>query len=117
MSTKNFVVKNGLTTGNIVLDAGTGSITANSANVSGNLVVSGISHLGSNANVIITGGSANYVLGTDGLGNLKWVAQTGGGGGSGFFNVVTRTGNVEIDTLAGYLTIVGRDGNVEIPVT
>ncbi len=30
----------------------------------------------------ITGGTANYVLRTDGAGNLSWVAQASGGGGS-----------------------------------
>lgn len=37
--------------------------------------------LGSVSNVKISGGSANYVLSTDGAGNLSWAAQTGGGGG------------------------------------
>lgn len=37
--------------------------------------------LGNVANVRITGGFANYVLQTDGTGNLSWVAQTGGNGG------------------------------------
>lgn len=45
----------------------------NVANVNANnLSVSGISQLGSNANVKITGGTANYVLRTDGTGNLFW---------------------------------------------
>ena len=38
MTTKNFNVKNGLTTGNIILDAATGNITATNANL-GNLVI------------------------------------------------------------------------------
>ena len=33
--------------------------------------------MGSNANVKITGGSANYILKTDGTGNLSWIAQAG----------------------------------------
>jgi hypothetical protein len=45
------------------------------------LTVSGISNLGSNSNLIITGGTAGYVLTTDGTGNLSWAA--GGGSGSG----------------------------------
>lgn len=36
--------------------------------------------LGNVSNVKITGGAANYVLKTDGTGNLSWVAQSGGGG-------------------------------------
>jgi hypothetical protein len=46
--------------------------------------------LGNVGNVTITGGSANYVLQTDGAGNLSWTAQTGGGNGTyGDANVVT----------------------------
>jgi hypothetical protein len=48
----------------------------------GNLTASGISNLGSVSNVRITGGTANFVLRTDGAGNLSWVAQSGGGGGA-----------------------------------
>jgi hypothetical protein len=40
----------------------------------------GISNLGSNSNVIITGGNVSDVLTTDGSGNLSWQAQSGGGG-------------------------------------
>jgi hypothetical protein len=44
-----------------------------------NLTVSTSANLGAVSNVIITGGSANYVLTTDGAGSLSWAAQTGGG--------------------------------------
>ena len=64
--TKNFVVKNGITTGNITLDAGTGNITGT------NLSVTGISDLGAIANVIITGGSSGQAIITDGNGNLSF---------------------------------------------
>jgi hypothetical protein len=37
--------------------------------------------LGNVSNLHISGGSANYVLQTDGSGALSWVAQSGGGGG------------------------------------
>ena len=40
------------------------------------LTVSGVTTLGSAANVKISGGSANYVLKTDGSGNLSWTALT-----------------------------------------
>jgi len=50
---------------------------------SGNLALSGANiSLGSVSNLHITGGTANYVLKTDGVGNLSWTAQTGGGGGT-----------------------------------
>jgi len=58
-------------------------ITANgTANVNA-LNVTGTSNLGAVGNIIITGGTANYVLSTDGAGNLDWVAQSGGGGTPG----------------------------------
>jgi alpha-tubulin suppressor-like RCC1 family protein len=53
-------------------DPTTGAITG--------LVPIGNTTLGSNANVIITGGNVGEVLTTDGAGNLSWSA--GGGGGS-----------------------------------
>ena len=43
----------------------------------------GLINLGTVANVKLGGGTNGYVLQTDGLGNLSWVTQTGGGGGSG----------------------------------
>ena len=39
------------------------------------LTVSGATNLGAVGNVTITGGTADYVLKTDGTGNLSWVAQ------------------------------------------
>jgi hypothetical protein len=39
--------------------------------------------LGNVANVLMTGGTNGFVLQTDGVGNLSWTAQTGGGGGNG----------------------------------
>lgn len=59
--------------------------TSNQPNITsvGNLTsltVAGNSNLGAVANITITGGNANYVLSTDGLGNLSWVEQTGGNG-------------------------------------
>jgi len=48
------------------------------------LTVNGITTLGANSNVKISGGLTGQVLSTDGTGNLSWVAQSsGGGGGSG----------------------------------
>lgn len=61
--------------------ANTESFTFGAATVTGNLTVSSSTNLGSVSNVKITGGVADYVLRTDGAGNLSWVAQTGGGGG------------------------------------
>jgi len=59
------------------------SINANTGGtVTGNLTVTSFTNLGNVGNVIITGGVADYVLRTDGSGNLSWVAQTGGGSGT-----------------------------------
>ena len=55
---------------NIVVVTGTG------ANINGTLSVTGQTNLGAVGNVVITGGTANYVLKTDGSGTLSWVAQT-----------------------------------------
>jgi hypothetical protein len=60
--------------------ANTESYTLGSASITGNLTVSSVTDLGNVGNVRITGGVADYVLRTDGSGNLSWVAQTGGGG-------------------------------------
>jgi hypothetical protein len=92
VTTKNFVVKNGLTTGNILLDASSSNITANV--VVANLSVPSTANLGAVGNITITGGTANYVLSTDGAGNLSWVEQSGGGSsGNAAFTFDRFTGN------------------------
>ena len=71
--------------GNVILSAVGNNImliTGTGVNVAGSLDITGVSNLGSNSNVIITGGTAGYVLSTNGSGNLSWVAQSGGGGSS-----------------------------------
>jgi hypothetical protein len=47
-----------------------------------NVNVTGTANLGSVDNLIITGGNANYVLTTDGAGNLSWAESSGGGNGT-----------------------------------
>ena len=66
----------------------TGNATAGNVST-GNLTVSAISNLGPASNVIITGGTANYVLSTDGAGNLSWVAAAPGSSAT----IETFTGN------------------------
>jgi len=68
--TKNFVVKNGITTGTITLDAASGNINAANASLTSNLSVAGISTLGAIGNVKITGGTSGQAIVTDGSGNL-----------------------------------------------
>jgi hypothetical protein len=65
---KYFNVKNGLSAGNINLNASNATVET------GNLIVSGESNLGSVSNIIITGGSSGQVLTTDGSGNLSFSA-------------------------------------------
>jgi hypothetical protein len=73
---------------------------ANFVNVSSNLKVSGKSDLGNVGNVIITGGSANQYLQTDGAGNLTWTtADTS--------RILNGTSNVSIPVT---------NGNVEVSV-
>jgi hypothetical protein len=67
---KNFVVKNGITTGTITLDAASGNINAANASLTSNLSVAGISNLGAIGNVKITGGTSGQAIVTDGSGNL-----------------------------------------------
>ena len=62
-----------------------GNFTVNGMNVSANISVANLSattsaNLGNVSNVKITGGTADYVLKTDGAGNLSWTAQSGGSG-------------------------------------
>ena len=66
MTTKNFVAKNGITTGNITLTASSGNITGTNLSVTGN------SNLGAVANVHITGGTTGQAIITDGAGNLTF---------------------------------------------
>lgn len=67
---KNFVVKNGITTGSITLDAASGNINAANTTLTSNLSVAGISTLGNIGNVKITGGTSGQAIVTDGSGNL-----------------------------------------------
>lgn len=70
--TKNFVVKNGITTGTITLDAASGNINAANVSLTSNLSVAGISTLGNIGNVKITGGTSGQAIVTDGTGNLAF---------------------------------------------
>jgi len=69
-----FSVRDSVTGNLIVIIDDNGNITTPTLTVTGN------TNLGNLGNVKITGGTANYVLQTDGTGNLTWVEQSGGGG-------------------------------------
>jgi hypothetical protein len=77
-------------TSNVILGTGTGGNLTGANVISANtftgttLSITGVSTLGPPANVKISGGTANYVLSTDGASNLSWVAS--GGTGSHYLN-------------------------------
>jgi hypothetical protein len=117
--TKNFVVKNGITTGPITLDASSGNIAGSNVSITANLSVTGVSNLGAPGNVKISGGTNGYVLSTDGSSNLSWVAQSAGGGssisnGNSNVNIATSGGNVTISTAgnANIMTVTGTGANI-----
>jgi hypothetical protein len=79
-SSPNVYINNGnVNADNIIASNLTGAITiADQPNITSlgtlaNLTVDGISNLGSNSNVKITGGTNGQVLSTDGTGNLSWI--------------------------------------------
>ena len=75
-------------TANVLVVTGTGANINGTANITGNVALSGANvSLGTVNNLHITGGSNGYVLQTDGTGNLSWAAQTGS--------------NIVIDTFTG----------------
>jgi hypothetical protein len=117
--TKNFVVKNGLTTGPITLDASSGNIAGSNVSITANLSVTGVSNLGAPGNVKISGGTNGYVLSTDGSSNLSWVAQSAGGGssisnGNSNVNIATANGNITFSAVgnANIMTVTGTGANV-----
>jgi hypothetical protein len=77
------------------------------------LNVTGSANLGSVTNLIITGGSPNYVLQTNGTGNLSWVAQSGGGGNTG--NITFTAANISTNIANRDIQIIGNGtGNVNV---
>jgi hypothetical protein len=75
------------------------------------LNVTGLANLGAVSSIVITGGSANYVLQTDGFGNLSWAEQTGGSTG----NITFDAANISTDLADTDIQIIGNGtGNVNI---
>jgi hypothetical protein len=82
---------------------------ANILTVTGNgIIVSGISNLGSNGNVLITGGSNGQALVTDGNGNLSWSTII-----SSVSNVSNGNSNINIATAGGDITF-SANGNANV---
>jgi len=101
VATRNFNVKNGLTAGNITLDATTNTTTTANLVVTGNANLTAAANvaLGSNSNVKLTGGSAGQYLQTDGAGNLSWQTV------SGATSIANGTSNVRIPTANGNVVV------------
>ena len=76
---------------------------ANSANTS-NVANSALALDATINDVTISGGLPNYILQTDGSGNLTWVPQTGGGGGNGS-QIANDNSNVTIPVSNGNVYI------------
>lgn len=106
MAIKKFNAVAGLSVGENVIFEVIDSVANVSAN---NLSVSATANLGSVSNVKITGGTTGYVLSTDGLGNLSWINNDAGAGGSNtqiqFNNNGTLSGdaNLTFDTATNTL--------------
>jgi hypothetical protein len=71
----------------LVYDKTTSTLTSNS------LIISNAANLGNISNVIITGGNANFILQTDGSGNLSWVENISTGGTPVSIAIDSFTGN------------------------
>lgn len=106
----------------LTFNENTTTLTAN------NFIVSNTTNLGDVSNVTITGGSANYFMQTDGLGNLAWANLALGGvntsvlfndnlafGGTSNLTFNKTTGNFTAPKIiASSLANLGNVGNVKI---
>ena len=90
----------------------TGANITGTANIDGNLVVTGESNLNNVSNVIITGGSNLQYLQTDGTGNLRWteaIAIAVANGTSGL-TIPTANGNVLMASGGNTIVVISPDG-------
>lgn len=103
-------------TANVMVVTSTGANIAGTANVTGavalgsSLTVTGVTNLGPVGNVIITGGSSNQYLRTDGAGALSWQSLSSNSISNGNSNVtVVANANVNISStgVANVLVITG----------
>lgn len=119
MALKPFFTEGGFGVSNSTANTTTTVIYANTDIQTANISVTGTANLGSVSNIIITGGTANYVLKTDGAGNLSWTAQTGGGAGNSISNMPSYIAEGDSFTLsANYQGLFAEpivvDGSLEI---
>jgi hypothetical protein len=103
---------------NILVVTGTGANITGTANVAGNLSVTGKSNLNAVGNVIITGGTTGQYLQTDGAGNLSWstvsTSVTGFSNGTSNGSIPTANGNVNfsVNGNANILVVTGTGANI-----
>ena len=97
------------------LNAGTdGANTVQNIVMYGDLSVAGTTNLGPLSNVTITGGDLNYIISTDGAGNLQWVPQQTSDGNVVpyiHFDVISNGNNQSFtDTNIGWLDLFKAQG-------
>lgn len=123
LNTAGNVVSSGTVLGNNLVVSSTANI--GNVNISGNSISadSGILELGSNANVSITGGSPDYVLATDGTGNLIWIDGGSIVGALGNLDVANTTisanianANITLQPSGSQTVIIDTTSGLVIPV-
>lgn len=109
MTVKPFNTPQGLSVGNLEV-----------INANGDITNIGTANLGSNSNVVITGGTTGQVLSTDGSGGLSWITVAGGNGTPGGANTQVQfnsnglfsgSANFTFDTTTNLLTATNISGN------
>ena len=112
MTIKAFNSEDGFSVGNTLIDV----IYANGDITTGNITVNNHSYLGNVGNITITGGNANYVIQTDGSGNLSW-ADVGGAAtianGTSNINIPVADGNIDL-TAGGNTTLIVTPTGVDV---
>jgi len=117
ITSNNSIIANANITANAGLYGNTLNLTQN-ANILGNIVTGNItvnndSNLGLISNITITGGNANYVIITDGQGNLSWADA---GSTTIISNISNGTSNVNIPVANGNINLTA-GGNTTLIVT
>ncbi len=96
---------------------GSGQIVLNCEQNSHGIIIKGPPHSATATYTLVlpdNDGSANQVLKTDGSGNLSWVDQSGGGGGSGGFDYSRVTSDVATATISTHYSVDASSNNVTI---
>lgn len=114
---KYFNVVNGISAGEITLNAANSTVVANAfvGNVDATeITATGNVNLGNVSNLSIAGGTSGQVLTTDGAGNLSFTNASAGGGN--IFVYTRSSGTIDVPIILGTLNIVGRTGIIPVYV-